>query len=200
MADRQISVRLGQSFWSRGPSLNANFTAKDFPSLRPVSGNGSEDFASMTQASLELTQILHNVHAVLYSSKDRTLAMFLEGNYARYLDDFRTSANTWHSTWSSIALSANIKTTLMIMYEYICLYTNAFSLQAVFTRASMSHATNKMSINKGIFTDLFAGGLMLSPDGIYIFNAISAATKLLMLINSLDPRQVICYLPSRYYL
>lgn len=93
MADRQISVRLGQSFWSRGPSLNSNFTAKDFPSLQPHPDGDSEDYASMLQASMELTQILHNAHAVLYSSKSRTMAMVLEGNYARYLDDFRTSGD-----------------------------------------------------------------------------------------------------------
>ncbi|KAF5016992.1 hypothetical protein F66182_11154 [Fusarium sp. NRRL 66182] len=115
MADRQISVRLGQSFWSRGPSLNANFTAKDYPSLQPLPDSDSEDYASILQASMELIQILHNAHAVLYSSKDRTMAMVLEGNYARYLDDFRTSATTWHSAWNSIAVSTKTKTTLMIM-------------------------------------------------------------------------------------
>jgi hypothetical protein len=200
MADRQISVRLGQSFWSRGPSLNSKFTAKDFPSLQPLLGSDSEDYASMLQAAMELTQILHNAHAILYSSKDRTMAMVLEGNYARYLDDFRTSATTWHSTWSSFAVSAKIKTTLMIMYEYICLYTNAFSFQAVLTRASIPQTSKKEPHNKRTFTDLFAGGIMLSPDGRYIFDAIGAAMNLLGLMNSLDPHQVICYLPSRYYL
>jgi hypothetical protein len=200
MADRQISVRLGQSFWSRGPSLAAKFTAKDFPSLQPLPGGDSEDYASMLQATMELTQILHNAHAILYSSKDRTMAMVLDGNYARYLDDFRSSATTWHSTWSSIAVSANIKTTLMIMYEYICLYTNAFSFQAVLTRASMSQNYNKEHHNKRLSADIFAGGIMLSPDGLYIFDAISAAMNLLGLMNSLDPRQVTCYLPTRYYL
>lgn len=129
------------------------------------------------------------------------MAMVLEGNYARYLDDFRISATTWHSTWSNIAVSTKIKTTLMIMYEYICLYTNAFSFQAVMTRASMPHtSSNKEHHNKRMFTDLFAGGIMLSPDGRYIFDAISAAMNLLGLMNSLHPRQVICFLPLRYYL
>lgn len=200
MADRQISVRLGQSFWSRGPSLNANFTAKDYPSLQPLPDSDSEDYASILQASMELIQILHNAHAVLYSSKDRTMAMVLEGNYARYLDDFRTSATTWHSAWNSIAVSTKTKTTLMIMYEYICLYTNAFSFQAVLTRNSMPHGTSKEQFNKRLSTNIFSQGIMLSPDGRYIFDAIGAAMNLLGLMNSLDPCQVIRYLPSRYYL
>ena len=133
-------------------------------------------------------------------SLDRTMAMVLEGNYARYLDDFRTSATTWHSAWNSIAVSTKTKTTLMIMYEYICLYTNAFSFQAVLTRNSMPHGTSKEQFNKRLSTNIFSQGIMLSPDGRYIFDAIGAAMNLLGLMNSLDPCQVIRYLPSRYYL
>lgn len=180
--------------------MNANFTAKDYPSLQPLPDSDSEDYASILQASMELIQILHNAHAVLYSSKDRTMAMVLEGNYARYLDDFRTSATTWHSAWNSIAVSKKTKTTLMIMYEYICLYTNAFSFQAVLTRNSMPHGTSKEHFNKRQSTTIFSQGIMLSPDGRYIFDAIGAAMNLLGLMNSLDPCQVIQYLPSRYYL
>ncbi|OJZ90814.1 hypothetical protein ASPFODRAFT_179849 [Aspergillus luchuensis CBS 106.47] len=201
IADRQISVRLGQSFWSRGPSLAAKFTADDFPSLQPRPENDNEDYASWLQASMELIQILHNAHAILYSSKDRTLAMVYEGDYARYLDDFRTSATMWRSAWVNLAVSAKISTTLLIMYEYICLYTNAFSFQAVLTRASRPHGSSKKGQqNERPFADILSRGIMASPDGRYIFDAISAARNLLALMNSLDPQHVLCYLPSRYYL
>lgn len=196
MADRQISVRLGQSFWSRGPSLAAKFTAQDFPTLQPGPDNENEDYASVLQASMELVQILHNAHAILYSSKERTLAMVYEGHYARYLDDFRIAATTWHSTWSGLSVSPRIKSTLLIMYEYISLYTNAFSFQAVLTRASDKGKQR----SKQLFAGLLSHGIMTSPDGRYIFDAISAAMNLLSLMNGLDPRQVVCYLPSRYYL
>ncbi|GKZ27181.1 hypothetical protein AbraIFM66951_001780 [Aspergillus brasiliensis] len=201
IADRQISVRLGQSFWSRGPSLAAKFTAADFPSLQPRPENDNEDYASWLQASMELIQILHNAHAILYSSKERTLAMVYEGNYARYLDDFRTSATIWHSTWGNLAVSTKVKTTLLITYEYICLYTNAFSFQAVLTRASHPRpSSNENEQSKRPFADILSKGIMSSPDGRYIFDAISAAMNLLSLMNSLDPQHVLCYLPSRYYL
>ncbi|KAE8138664.1 hypothetical protein BDV38DRAFT_292222 [Aspergillus pseudotamarii] len=201
IADRQISVRLGQSFWSRGPSLAAKFTAEDFPSLQPRPENDNEDHASLLQASMELIQILHNVHAILYSSRDRTLAMIHEGHYSRYLDDFRNSATIWYSTWGDLAVSTKVKSTLLIMYEYICLYANAFSFQAVLTRASEPRMPlNKRQQSKRPFADLLSKGIMLSPDGRYIFDAISAAMNLLTLMNGLDPQHVLCYLPSRYYL
>ncbi|GAT22342.1 C6 transcription factor [Aspergillus luchuensis] len=163
-----ISVRLGQSFWSRGPSLAAKFTADDFPSLQPRPENDNEDYASWLQASMELIQNLHNAHAILYSSKDRTLAMVYEGDYARYLDDFRTSATTWRSAWGNLAVSAKIRTTLLIMYEYICLYTNAFSFQAVLTRASRPYgSSNKGQQSERPFADILSKGIMASPDGRY---------------------------------
>lgn len=201
MADRQVSVRLGQSFWSRGPSLAAKFTAQDFPTLQPRQENNHEDYASILQASMELVQILHNAHAILYSSKDRTLAMVYEGNYARYLDDFRISAVTWHSTWSELQVSPGIKSTLFILYQYISLYTNAFSFQAVLTRASHKrNSTTQQQPSKRLTEGVLSNGIMATPDGRYIFDAINAAMNLLTLMNGLDPQQVVCYLPSRYYL
>lgn len=198
LADRQISVRLGQSFWSRGPSLAAKFTAKDFPTLQPRPENENEDYASLLEASIEVVQLLHNAHAILYSSKERTLSMVYEGSYARYLDDFHTAAKTWHSKWSGLPASPRVKSTLLIMYEYISIYTNAFSFQAVLTRASDSRKSPAQHHQR--CKQLLSDGIMASPDGRFIFDAIGAAMNLLALMNRLDPHQVICYLPSRYYL
>ncbi|KAJ0414068.1 hypothetical protein BJY00DRAFT_321364 [Aspergillus carlsbadensis] len=201
MADRQISVRLGQSFWSRGPSLAVKFTAQDFPTLQPHTAGNSEDYASALQASMELVQILHNAHAILYSSKERTRGMVFEGQYARYLDDFRVAALAWHSTWSELPVSASIRNTLLIMYEYVTLYTNAFSFQAVITRASSPRSsTTREPSERHLFNGILSNGIMASPDGRYIFDAIGAAMNLLKLLNELDPREVLCYLPTRYYL
>ncbi|KAF4467423.1 C6 transcription factor [Fusarium albosuccineum] len=202
MADRQISVRLGQSFWSRGPSLSSHFTAKDFPSLKPVAGVKDDNYASVLHSSLELTQILYNAHLILYASTERTLAMISDGDYARYLDDFVRAVTVWHTTWKDIQVSHKVKSTLLIMYEYIRLYVNAFSFQAVITRASnvqtSSQGTHQTS--KRLLAELFSRGIMSSPDGKFIFDAIEAAMNLLKLMNNLDPRHVLCYLPSRYYL
>lgn len=202
LVDRQISARLGQSFWSRGPSLSAQFTAEDFPSLKPIPGIRDEDYASVLQANIELTQILHNAHAILYSSTERTLTMVYDGDYARYLDDFLRSTNSWHAKWNVVQASHKIKSTLLLTYEYICLYINAFSFQAVLTRTAAPRPSlpKRQRTCKRPLAELFSGGVMSSPDGRYVFDAISAAKNLLGLVNSLDPQRVICYLPSRYYL
>ncbi|KAM5362285.1 hypothetical protein ACJZ2D_012640 [Fusarium nematophilum] len=116
IADRQISVRLGQSFWSRGPSLSSTFTSKDFPSLEPIPGVEKVDYASVLQATLELTQILYNAHLILYSSTRKTLNMISEGDYARYLDDFVRAASAWHTVWNDIQVPHAIKSTLLLIY------------------------------------------------------------------------------------
>lgn len=202
LVDRQISARLGQSFWSRGPSLSSNFTAADFPSLKSVPGTQDEDYASVLQANIELTQILHNAHAILYSSTQKTLTMVYDGDYARYLDDFLGATTSWHTTWTDVQASQKIKSTLLMTYEYICLYVNAFSFQAVLTRAAAPRQSmpKRQRTHKRPLGDLFSRGVMSSPDGRYVFEAIKAAKNLLGLFNGLNPQRVISHLPLRFYL
>ena len=201
VADRQISVRLGQSFWSRGPSLSAHFTAKDFRSLQPVTGWNQDDYSSVMHATIELTHILHNAHAILYSSKDRTLSMVRNGDYARYIDDFRISASAWHSRWGDIPVSCKIKDSLFLLYEYLCLYVNIFSFQAVMTRTSSSYRTpDGEQIAETPLVKPFARGIMSTPDGRYVLDAITAALNTLEILRRLDTRDELRYLPSRYYL
>lgn len=200
--DRQISARIGQSFWSRGPSLSSKFTAADFPSLKPVPGTRNEDYAYVLQANIELTQILHNAHAILYSSTQRTLTMVHDGDYSRYLDDFLVATSSWHAKWSDIQASQKVKSTLLLTYEYICLYINAFSFQAVLTRTAAPRRSipRRQESYRRPLTDLFSRGISTSPDGRYVFEAISAAKKLLAQMNGLNPLRVIRYLPLRFYL
>ncbi|KAK1508873.1 hypothetical protein CABS01_08103 [Colletotrichum abscissum] len=205
LADRQISVRLGQSFWSRGPALSSKFTAKDFPSLKPVAGCGTDDYASVLHAHLDLMQILHNAHSILYSANKRTQSMINEGDYPRYLDDLMEAATAWSTNWGGLQVSLKLKSTLRISHEYLCLYINAFSFHAVVTRESQHQGPRRddrrqLRGNKRSGLDLFPNGLMASPDARYIASAITAARELLSLTTELDPRRVLCYLPSRYHL
>lgn len=88
-----------------------------------------------------------------------------------------------------------------MLYQYISLYTNAFSFQAVLTRASdKRNSANQQQPSKRLTEGVLSNGIMATPDGRYIFDAINAAMNLLTLMNGLDPHQVVCYLPSRYYL
>ncbi|KAF5521048.1 hypothetical protein CGCA056_v008765 [Colletotrichum aenigma] len=201
IADRQISVRLGQSFWSRSPSLSSNFTAKDFPTLQSAPDTTSEDYASVLQANLELTQILHNAHAILYSSTERTLSMIHEGDYPRYLDDFMESATHWDSRWKVLKASPNLRAALSLLYEYVCLYINAFSFHAVVTRKLRPRASEgQRNAGKRCITSFFPEGITSSPDAKYIIGATSAAKRLLGVINEQDPKHTLRYLPSRYHL
>lgn len=84
--DRHVSLRLGMTFWSRGPSVSfeglpsatqtgPSAGAFNFPSLRliePGQGEPQEDFASLVQAYVELTQIMTNAQSCLYANERRT--------------------------------------------------------------------------------------------------------------------------------
>ncbi|RFN54478.1 alpha-ketoglutarate-dependent 2,4-dichlorophenoxyacetate dioxygenase [Fusarium flagelliforme] len=118
LLDRQISVRLGHSFWSRGPALSSHFTEKDFPSLKSTFGVNDPSYASVLEATLEVTQLIYNAHQILYPSTEKTLAMINNGDYPIYLDDFDRSITTWYAKWKDVQAPINVKTTLMLTYEY----------------------------------------------------------------------------------
>jgi hypothetical protein len=197
--DRQISVRLGHSFWSRGPALSSHFTEKDFPSLKSPSGVNDQSYASVLEATLELTQLIYNAHQILYPSTDKTLTMIHNGDYPIYLDDFDRSITTWHAKWKDVQAPINVKTTLMLTYEYTRLYVNAFSFQAVVIRKSTPRSSSQPG-NRQPHPDQFAHGIMSLPDGRYVFDATQAAKNLLGLFSRLEPQRALCYLPSRFHL
>lgn len=201
IADRQISVRMGQSFWSRGPSLSTRFTADDFPTLQ-LSDDAQHNYASVLQATIELTQILHNGHDILYSCKSRTWQMMLRGDYNRYLDDFRRALSTWQDSWGDLKASPRLHHTLRTFFEYVRLYVNAFSFQSVLSRSSADNQS------KGIRSSLsgsnpvpspFSRGIMASADGVYILQAVNAAKNILVIATEADPTTHIRYMPFRFY-
>jgi hypothetical protein len=108
ICDRQVSVRVGKGFWARGPGPLSGLKATDFPTLQPTTTN-SDDWALIFQANLELTQIFSNVHDILYSSKGHSWKEMLEGRYAKYLDDFRTSIRSWNDVWGNLICKSPIR-------------------------------------------------------------------------------------------
>jgi hypothetical protein len=101
ICDRQVSVRVGKGFWARGPGPLSGLRADDFPTLKRR-GQNEDDWAAIFQANLELTQIFSNVHDILYSSKGHGWKEMLEGRYAKYLDDYRTSIRSWNDVWGTL--------------------------------------------------------------------------------------------------
>lgn len=84
ISDRQISIRLGRAFWSRGPGPMTTLRKEDFPMLAPAAPS-SEDFASIFQATLELTLLFSNVHDVLYSNPGNSMRAHMSGGYIKYI-------------------------------------------------------------------------------------------------------------------
>ncbi len=84
MSDREVSIRLGKGFWSRGPGPSTVLMAGDFPTLRTQKA-GAGDLAQLFQARLEMTQLFSNAHDILYSSTTHREQLFVGGEYVRYI-------------------------------------------------------------------------------------------------------------------
>lgn len=84
MSDRQVSIRLGKGFWSRGPGPALHLRAADFPTLysQPL---GPDNMALLFQSQLELTQLISNAHDILYSSSSHRKQLYIGGEYVRYI-------------------------------------------------------------------------------------------------------------------
>ena len=203
IADRQISVRMGQSFWSRGPSLSTRFTANDFPSLG-LGADAEHGYALVLQASIELTQLLHNVHDILYSSKERRIQMVRRGDYSRYLDDFRCSLSAWQGCWDDLKTSPKLNCTLRIFKEYVRLYANAFSFQSLLSIAAhdnrvLEERTPTTSSEPDFSVSLFPQGIMSTAEGAYVLEAVTASRNILTIAGQTNAESHIRYMPFRFY-
>ncbi|GAB1196213.1 hypothetical protein APSETT444_005480 [Aspergillus pseudonomiae] len=195
LADRQISIQMGQAFWCRGPGLSTRFTIDDYPYLRPQKGNGV-DYASFVQAQVELTTIFGNIHDILYASKTRTVQLMLMGDYTKYLDDSSKALAMWKEAWANVNLPHHLSGLLCLQFEYLRLYINAFAFQAVLYRTPKGPA----GCDSGK-SSYFPYSVMASADGRHIYIAIDAAKSVLKyLMERLNPTQHFRYIPVRFYL
>ncbi|KAI2915106.1 hypothetical protein CBS147320_10102 [Aspergillus niger] len=196
LADRHISIQMGQAFWSRGPSLSTRFSTQDYPSLQPAITGGT-DYASFIQAQVELKTIFGNIHDILYALKSRTLQLMLVGDYSKYLDDSAKAMEMWKGTWSNVDIPSTLCCLLTLQYQYLQLYVNAFAFQAVLYRSSKT-STNTSQEDS---TSLFPDSVMASPDARHIYAAINAARSLLQtFVEEITPSDIVKFLPVRYYL
>ncbi|RAH87305.1 hypothetical protein BO86DRAFT_423851 [Aspergillus japonicus CBS 114.51] len=196
LADRQISIQMGQAFWCRGPGLSTRFTVHDYPSLQPQEASGI-DYASFIQAQVELTTLFGNVHDILFASTSRTMQLMLVGDYTKYLDDSSKALDMWKGTWRNVRLPSHLHCLLTVQSEYLRLYVNAFAFQAVLYRDSKEGPASE----RGKPGAYFPFSVMASPDGRHIYIAIEAARDVLKcLMNHLNPTEHLRFLPVRYYL
>ncbi|PIA94108.1 hypothetical protein CB0940_07999 [Cercospora beticola] len=202
ISDRQISIRLGRAFWSRGPGPLTTLSKADFPMLAPA-GPGDEDYASIFQATLELTLLFSNVHDVLYSNPGNSVRSHLSGGYIKYIDDFRSAIYGWKSVWGTLTCSAHLKATLLISYDYLRLYTNAFAFHATVKRA-LPQAQQNPEPRRSTSTApgrVFYNNVGAVGDARFIYEGLDAAKSLLSMMNTfVDPEKSLRYMPLRFYL
>jgi hypothetical protein len=201
ISDRQISIRLGRAFWSRGPGPLTTLRKEDFPMLAPANP-GDEDFASIFQATLELTMLFSNVHDVLYSNPGNSMRSHLSGGYIKYIDDFRSAIYGWKSVWGTLTCSPNLKATLLMSYDYLRLYTNAFAFHATVKRAlPQMQSQTKGTTSHSAPGRVFYNNVGAVGDARFIYEGLDAAKSLLSMVNTfVDPEKSLRYMPLRFYL
>lgn len=210
VSDRHTSIRIGKGFWSRGPGPLTTLRREDYPSLIPKSPN-EEDFASIFQANLELTQLFSNVHDTLYSNPSSSFRSHMSGSYIKFIDDFRSAIYGWKSVWGTLTCSPHLKACLLMSYDYLRLYTNAFAFQATVLRAlpAATNATNptassssgppfNMQAPQRVFATNNVGAV---SDARFIYEGLDAAKAILTTVNNfVDPERSLRFMPLRYYL
>jgi hypothetical protein len=210
VSDRHISIRIGKAFWSRGPGPLTTLRREDYPSLVPKSPN-EEDHASIFQANLELTQLFSNVHDTLYSNPSSSFRSQMSGSYIKFIDDFRSAIYGWKSVWGTLTCSPPLKACLLMSYDYLRLYTNAFAFQATVLRAlpttsatadplvgaPVSNGTGRMQVPQRVFVN----NVGAVGDARFIYEGLDAAKAILTTVNNfVDPERSLRFMPLRYYL
>lgn len=194
MSDRQVSIRLGKGFWSRGPGPSTNLRAANFPSLQSQN-LGPDNLGILFQAQLELTQLFSNAHDILYSSTSHREQLYVGGEYVRYIDDFASVLRNWKMNWGNFSFTPQVKASLILSFDFLRLYINAFAFQATINRAA---AKSRKSSTKTPLGPLFAD-LAAAPDARFIYESIDAANSLLSVLNSfIDPVAGLKYMPLKY--
>ncbi|RGP64840.1 hypothetical protein FLONG3_9418 [Fusarium longipes] len=207
MSDRQVSIRLGKGFWSRGPGPSINLRAADFPYLQTQT-LGNDNLALLFQAHLEITQLFSNAHDILYSSTSHREQLYTGGEYVRYIvrplptgpipiltsqDDFTAVLRRWKLSWGGLSFVPRVKASLMLSYDFLRLYINAFAFQANLNRIVRRQRKRPAG---PLFSELAA-----APDARFIYESIDAANSILCTINSfIDPVKVFKYMPLKFYL
>lgn len=204
IADRTISIRIGKAFWSRGPGPLTSLRRDHYPSLLPQTPN-DEDYASIFQATLELTSLFSNVHDVLYSNVGTSFRSHLSGSYIKFIDDFRAASYSWNAVWGTLTCSPNLKAMLLMSYNYLRLYVNAFAFQATVRRVQSALAEERNSASSPMIPQspsrLFYNNVGAVGDARFIYEGLDAAKAILTTCNNfIDPEKALRFMPLRFFL
>lgn len=96
-------------------------------------------------------------------------------------------------------VTPSVKAALILSYEFLRLYINAFAFQATISRA-ITRARQSPPPSRSAVRPLFAD-LAGAPDARFIYESIDAANTLLSTLNDfIDPATALRYMPLKYYL
>lgn len=91
--------------------------------------------------------------------------------------------------------SARLKASLLLTYDYLRLYVNAFAYQATISRALTFQRDSQHTPNRPM--PLINAS---APDARFIYEALDAAKSLLSTFNNFVDPETLRYMPSSYYL
>lgn len=167
----------------------------------PFSSSFNASRSDHLQATLELTLLFSNVHDVLYSNPGNSMRSHLAGGYIKYIDDFRSAIYGWRSVWGTLTCSPQLKATLLMSYDYLRLYTNAFAFHATVKRALPQIQQESRKSNSTAPGRVFYNNVGAVGDARFIYEGLDAAKSLLSMVNTfVDPEKSLRYMPLRFYL
>jgi hypothetical protein len=127
----------------------------------------------------------------------------LAGGYIKYIDDFRSAIYGWKSVWGTLTCSPHLKATLLMSYDYLRLYTNAFAFHATVKRAlpQIQQSQENRNPNSTAPGRVFYNNVGAVGDARFIYEGLDAAKSLLSMVNTfVDPEKSLRYMPLRFYL
>ncbi|KAH0305345.1 hypothetical protein KCU71_g9909, partial [Aureobasidium melanogenum] len=110
--------------------------------------------------------------------------------------DFRSAYYGWNAVYGTMTCSPNLKAMLLMSYDYLRLYTNAFAFHATIRRALPEGENGKPSFSRVFYNNVGAVG-----DARFIYEGLDAAKSLLTTMNNfVDAERMLRYMPLRFYL
>lgn len=197
----QTSIRFGRAMWSRGPTLCFPspydcHSASSFHDLRTLipSASSLEDLSSYMQALIDSTNLMSNIHDLLYPSRDRTISLVHLGDYHKILDEFTMAFASYKMTWGKKCWEIiSLNETIWVSFNYAKLYAYGFAFEAHMKRKADSG--EKLEAQR-----IFPMSMMANPDAKFIIEAKIAAVKILSsCADNLRTYGAMAYLPARYY-
>lgn len=116
-----------------------------------------------------ISNAMHSGNEKLFKSREHTTEIIQNGKYIDLLKEFQPMLRDWWTEFERYRLPPYIRHILTIEYEYVRIYVNSLSLQAVVERCT-SNAAGTAVVAPTASGSMTASGLQLSPKTQEVFN------------------------------